>query len=170
MRLKTLKLRGMTKYIAVLWNYATEMTNKLGGLHYGKNRVGIISQICIVVPMLLVSISCETQEIQSMVASSDHATCQSMKDQSYIPKGWHPVTVQWRPQDPNNDMVCIAKTEGKQIQVVAWKGFSLPPNYYVLYSDATLNDRFRGCSQWSEFQGRRTCMNSWVMSMMQINP
>lgn len=93
-----------------------------------------------------------------------------MRDTSAIPAGWHPVTVQWRADDPENDLVCISKTEGKQIQVVAWKGFRLPANYYVLYSDSTLNDRFRGCAQWSEWQGTRTCMTSWAMSLMQRNP
>lgn len=104
------------------------------------------------------------------MSSSAHAQCRTMADTSAIPKGWHPVTAQWQPGEPEKDIVCINKTEGKEIQVLAWKGFSLPDGYYVLHSDSTKNPQFRGCAQWSNFQGVNNCMTSWVVFRLRKNP
>jgi hypothetical protein len=99
-----------------------------------------------------------------------HAQCRKMADTSGIPKGWHPVTAQWQPGEPDKDIVCINKTEGKEIQVLAWKGFSLPDGYYVLSSESSVNPQFRGCAQWSSYQGVNTCMTSWTVYRLRKNP
>lgn len=115
--------------------------------------------------------SCQTvTPVSKASAAPDQSSCSNMQDLSSIPPGYHPVTAQWRGDNPNVDLVCTAKTEGVEIDVLAWKGFALPSGYYVLYSDSTMNTTFRGCSQWSQWQGVNNCMNSWPSNHMRKNP
>jgi hypothetical protein len=92
--------------------------------------------------------------------------CRTMSDLSSIPKGWHPVTAQWNGGDPDRELVCFGETKGKEIQVLQWKHFALPPGYVVLHSDGTTNERFRGCAEWTTWQGQSTCVKSWTVHRM----
>ena len=98
-------------------------------------------------------------------------SCRSMGDLSFIPPGYHPVSARWELRNGQvNDMVCIAKTDTKQIRVLRWLNFALPAGYHTLYTQSSgVDTTFRGCSQWSVFQGQRTCMNSWPLYVMQKN-
>ncbi|WP_294302750.1 hypothetical protein [uncultured Sphingomonas sp.] len=96
-------------------------------------------------------------------AAPDRA-CRSMTSLSQIPRGYHPVTVRWNGLDP--DLVCIARTNTRQIQVSHWKGFAAPSGYRTLRIDHTLDTTFRGCAQYSEWQGVKNCMTSWPTSYM----
>jgi hypothetical protein len=114
--------------------------------------------------------SCQTAApVSKAIAAPDQSGCRNMEGLSSIPPGYHPVTAQWRGDTPTVDLVCIVKTEGIEIDVLAWKGFALPSDYHVLYSDSTMNTTFRGCSQWSQWQGMNNCMNSWPSSHMRKN-
>jgi hypothetical protein len=95
--------------------------------------------------------------------------CRNMNDIRAIPKGYYPTTVQWQPTSPQGDLVCINPIQGKEFQVVNWKGFPLPEGYYILYQSTGVNTTFYGCAQWSEWQGQYTCINSWTAYQMRKN-
>jgi hypothetical protein len=56
-----------------------------------------------------------------------------MKTISEIPPNFHLSTVDWKKNDPRGDLVCISKTDGKEIRFVPWLDFPMPAGYYVLY-------------------------------------
>lgn len=102
------------------------------------------------------------------IAAPAFADCRSMDDLANIPAGWHPITVRWYGDRP--DLVCIERDGAPQMQVSHWRGFGVPAGYYILYTDNSLDTTFRGCAQFSEFQGVKTCMTSWPTSRVARNP
>lgn len=99
-------------------------------------------------------------------ADEASATCRNMSSPSEIPAGWHPTTVQWSGGD-GPDLVCIARSNTPQAQVSHWKGFGTPAGYRILRTDHSLNPTFKGCAQYSSWQGVNTCMTSWPTSQVQ---
>ncbi len=95
--------------------------------------------------------------------------CRSMRNLSFIPAGYHPVTAQWAldAQGQINDTVCIAKTNSPQIRVLRWLDFPLPAGYHTLRVESGIDTTFRGCRQWSEWQGQRQCIASFDLYVMQ---
>lgn len=91
--------------------------------------------------------------------SGEAPSCSLMRDERYLPAGHHPVSAQWRPEDPNVDLVCIAKTEGTPIRFLAWRGIRIPAGYHILYQYPNPSPSFNGCAQWSQLgDGPRTCI------------
>jgi hypothetical protein len=102
--------------------------------------------------------------IASVFGANDAlANCRSMESPAEIPQGWHPVTVQWYGDD-RPDLVCIEKDGVRETRVSHWMGTPLPPGYDVLRVDRSLNPTFKGCAQFSTWQGVNTCMTSWPTS------
>lgn len=104
-------------------------------------------------------------------ATADIASCRSMRNLSFIPPGYHPVSAQWvlDAQGQINDLVCIAKTNSPQIRVLRWLDYPLPAGYHTLRVETGVDTTFRGCRQWSEWQGNRQCMMSFDLYVMQKN-
>ncbi len=128
--------------------------------------------LTVVTAMLVAGCSSEQRPEKSNAPTREVAArrCSNMKDLSFIPPGWHSVTVRWEPGSPTGDTVCIAQTQGSQIQFIAWLDAPLPGGYYVLRSDGSLDPTFGGCREWSDWQGQRRCSKSWTRYMLQRNP
>lgn len=97
--------------------------------------------------------------------------CRFMTDLAAIPPGYHPSQVSWGYESPEGDNVCLQRTQGDVIQVINWKFFPLPTGYHIIYQEIHGADPvFRGCYQYSEWQGQRTCLSSWGRFQMRKNP
>lgn len=114
----------------------------------------------------------KTKSVPAAIAEPAITSCRPMSGVSFIPQGYHPTTAQWALQNNQiNDLVCIAPTRGSQIRVLRWMDYPLPQGYYTLYTqDAGVDSTFRGCRQWTSWQGQNTCINSWTLHVMQKNP
>lgn len=97
------------------------------------------------------------------------AECRMMKSLASIPEGYHPVTVDWKRNDPRGDLVCISKTEGNTIRFTPWLDFPRPSGYYVLYEYPNPSTVFNGCKSWSIFNGRYRCIDMYPSYQMQKN-
>lgn len=102
-------------------------------------------------------------------SGSAFGQCQMMKSLASIPKGFHPVTVDWKKNDDRGDMVCIAKTEGKEIRFTPWLDFVMPSEYYVLYEYPNPSTTFNGCRRWSIFNGEYNCIDMYPSYQMRKN-
>lgn len=92
--------------------------------------------------------------------------CRMMISTSSIPKGYHPVTVDWKKNDPRGDQVCISKTEGNEIRFIPWLDFSMPSEYYVLYEYPNPSTTFNGCRRWNVFMGSYNCIDMYPSYQM----
>ena len=101
----------------------------------------------------------------AFVGDAGASECTSMQSVAAIPRDWHPVTVQWY-GDGRPDLVCIEKNGGRQMQVSHWQGFETPSGYRIVQTDHSLNITFRGCAQFSTWQGVNNCMTSWPTSVV----
>lgn len=96
-----------------------------------------------------------------MISGSVFAECRMMKSLNYVPEGYHPVTVDWKKSDSQGDLVCISKTEGKEIRFTPWLDFPMPSGYYVLYEYPNPSPIFNGCKKWSVLYGDYQCINMY---------
>jgi len=87
--------------------------------------------------------------------------CSMMTSAANIPPGYHPVTVDWKRNDPRGDLVCISKTQGKEIRFTPWLDFPMPQGYYVLYTYPNPSTTFNGCRRWSVFNGQYSCIDMY---------
>lgn len=97
------------------------------------------------------------------------AECRMMKSLASIPKGYHPVTVDWKKNDPKGDLVCISKTEGKEIRFTSWLDSPAPSGYYVLYEYPNPSTVFNGCKRWSILNGSYNCIDMYPSYQMRKN-
>lgn len=113
----------------------------------------------------------EKAALPEATSAANLVNCRSMRNLSFIPPGYHPTTAQWAldSQGQINDLVCIAKTEGRQIRVLRWLDYPLPAGYYTLRIESGVDTTFRGCRQWTEWQGTRRCTSSFDLYVMQRN-
>ena len=118
-----------------------------------------------------VIVACGSTQAQTPAAGDKAAaSCRGMKDLSSVPAGFHPTTAKWAPDSPFGDTVCIAKTSGKEIRVLAWYGFPLPSGYHVVSSVSSgVDTTFRGCAQFTTWQGVKNCATSWSFFVMRKN-
>lgn len=103
-------------------------------------------------------------------ADSALSQCRNMSDLSFVPSGWHPTTARWQLSSDGsqiNDLVCITQTNTQQIRVLRWLDFPLPAGYHTLRTETGVDTTFRGCRQWSTWQGQRTCAASWTLYVME---